>query len=289
MRDLPLPPFPGRSPDAHKGDVGRILVLAGSPGFTGAAALAADSAMRAGAGLVTVGTPARCWGPLASRLVEPMPRPLPETADGTLALSGLPEIRELAARHTVLLAGPGLGRHPETGRLVRELLPDLTIPVVADADALTALAEDPGPLGRRRGATVLTPHPGEMARLLGVPVADVQANRERVAAEFAARWRLVVILKGRGTVVTDGRESWQNPTGNAGMATAGSGDVLAGVLAALLGQGVPPFPAARLAAFLHGDAGDRAREELGEASLVASDLIRHLPAAIRTHIQRVRG
>ncbi len=281
-------PVPGLAPrprDAHKGDFGRVLVIGGSEGLVGAAALAGDAALRAGAGLATIACPRSIYPILAARVTCPMTWPLPETAAGTLALAALDPLLERAAGVDAVAIGPGIGRHDETQRLVRALVERLEVPLVADADALFALAADVAVLGRARApALVLTPHAGEMARLSGLGSgSDVQARRDMIARAFAAAYQgVTLVLKGAGTLVANGPRLWRNDTGNPGMATGGSGDVLTGVVAALLARADrDAYDAARLAVRVHGRAGDLAAEDLGETALIASDILAYLPRAFR--------
>jgi ADP-dependent NAD(P)H-hydrate dehydratase / NAD(P)H-hydrate epimerase len=272
--------FPARRRDAHKGDYGHLLVVAGSVGKTGAAALAARAAMRAGAGLVTVATAASAQPVVASLILESMSEPLPETAAHTLALKGREAIEELAGRRDAVAVGPGLGLDEETQALARALVFECERPCAVDADALTALADH---LERLRGAPAprcLTPHPGEMARMLGVGVAEVQRDRIATVRQFATAWGVHVVLKGATSVLglPDGTVLL-NPTGNPGMASGGTGDVLTGVLGAFLARGLAPADALASAVYLHGLAGDIAAARQGQESLVASDVIEALPAA----------
>jgi NAD(P)H-hydrate epimerase len=274
--------FPPRPRDNHKGSYGHLLVVAGSVGKTGAAALAARAAMRAGAGLVTVATAASAQPVVAALLLEAMTEPVAETAARTIALKARDALHELAARRDAVALGPGLGLDEDTQALARALVFDFEQPMVVDADALTALA---GHLDRLRGARAarcLTPHPGEMARMLGVAIADVQRDRIATARQFATAWETPVVLKGATSVIglPDGTVLL-NPTGNPGMASGGTGDVLSGVLGAFLARGLEPAAALAAAVYLHGLAGDVAAERLGQESLVAGDVIEALPEAFR--------
>jgi hydroxyethylthiazole kinase-like uncharacterized protein yjeF len=274
--------FPPRPRDTHKGSYGHLLVVAGSVGKTGAAALAARAAMRAGAGLVTVATAASAQPVVAALLLEVMSEALPETAARTLALTALEPLRELAGRRDAVTLGPGLGLDEATQALARALVFEGEQPMVVDADALTALA---GHLDRLRGvraARCLTPHPGEMARMLGVTIAEVQRDRIATARQFATAWHVHVVLKGATSVIglPDGTVLL-NPTGNPGMASGGTGDVLSGVLGAFLARGLAPESALASAVYLHGLAGDVAAERMGQESLVAGDVIDALPEAFR--------
>jgi hydroxyethylthiazole kinase-like uncharacterized protein yjeF len=274
--------FPPRLRDAHKGSYGHLLVVAGSVGKTGAAALAARAAMRAGVGLVTVATAASAQPVVASLIVEAMSEPVVETGARTISLKALETLRDLAARRDAVTLGPGLGLDEETQALARTLVFECPQPMVVDADALTALT---GHLDRLRGAAgprCLTPHPGEMARMLGVSVADVQRDRIATARRFATTHAVSVVLKGASSVVglPDGTVLL-NSTGNPGMASGGTGDVLSGVLGAFLARGLAAEAALPAAVYLHGLAGDVAAERVGQESLVAGDVIEALPEAFR--------
>lgn len=284
MSQLPSGLLPLRSPDTHKGDVGHVLVVAGSPGLTGAAAMCSLGALRAGAGLVTLGIPASLQDVMAAKLTEVMTRPLPETKARTLSLQALPELVSLIESMDAVAIGPGLSQESQTKQLVRQLLPRVTKPCVVDADGLNALADEPQVLKRLTTPLILTPHPGEMARLIRQSAADVQRDRERTAKSFAEQYRVVVVLKGHRTVVAnvDG-EVYVNDTGNPGMASGGMGDVLTGIIAGLLGQKLSLFDAAWLGVYLHGLAGDLAVADLGQVGLIASDLLDRIPQAIRQY------
>ncbi len=271
-----------RRADSQKGDCGRVLVVGGSIGLTGAPVLCALGALRSGAGLVTVAVPENIYFVVAAHLLEAMPTPLPEAAGGCLSSASIPMLVALAARADVVALGPGLSSSPATQQCVRRLLPKLQRPLVLDADGLNAVAERPELVRRVRAPVILTPHPGEMARLLGRRVETIQRDRLAAAKATAKSWRAVVVLKGHRTVVADpGGKTFVNTTGNPGMATGGMGDVLAGVIAALVGQGFSPFDAAATGARLHGLAGDLAARALGPVGLLASDVAARLPAAIR--------
>lgn len=278
--------FPPRSRLAHKGDFGHVLVVAGSPGMTGAACLAASAALRSGAGLVTVAA-ARSLNPvLAAKLTEAMTLPLPETREGALGGEAGEEILRAADRFDAAVIGPGLGRRPETVAMVRALIAALRVPTVVDADGLYALAGDPSILKGAQAPLVLTPHPGEMARLAGGDAAGVLRDRRGAAEGFARLHGAVVVLKGMQTlVVSPGGGVSINASGNPGMATAGSGDVLSGVIASFLGQQMDQRDAARAAVFVHGDAGDRAAMRLGERGMTASDIVERLPAAVEALVR----
>lgn len=288
------PPLPPRPRDAHKGDFGRVLIAGGSRGMIGAPCLAARAAYRGGAGLVKLAVPESLWDVAAVKLDETLTAGLPETPLGTFALSALEPLLELAAWADVVVLGPGMSANPETARLTRLALAQINRPVVLDADGLNACSAVSGaergtgsPLGELAAAQaavprrplILTPHPGEMARLLATSTQAVQKDRAKAARECARAARAVVVLKGAGTLVADGKRLFVNPTGNPGMASGGTGDVLAGLLAALIGQKMAPYAAACLAAYLHGLAGDLAARSLGLWSLTAGDVLAALPAA----------
>lgn len=273
--------LPKRARNAHKGDFGRVLVIAGSVGFTGAACLCAEAAMRVGAGLVSVGCPVSVNDILEVKLTEAMTIPLPETYQRSLDTRALAPILEFAERADVLAIGPGLSRQPETAVLVRRLVARVDRPMVVDADGLNALAEAPLLLEGEHAPAVLTPHPGEMARLMGVATEKVQQHRAHFAEAATNRFRSVIVLKGAYSLIAEpGRPLTVNPTGNPGMASGGTGDVLTGMVAGLIAQGLLPFEAACAGSYLHGLAGDIAARQVGEASLIASDLLRALPQAI---------
>ena len=272
--------FLPRPRDAHKGTYGRLLIVAGSVGKTGAAALAARAAMRSGAGLVTVATPESQQPIVAGLVLEPMTEPLPETARRTIARAALEPIMNLARERDALALGPGLGLEPETVEVARTLVRDVPRPMAIDADALTALAGHVEILRAAAAARCLTPHPGEMARLVGATTKDVQDDRIAVTRDLAMRAQVHVVLKGATSVIAapDGLVML-NPTGNPGMASGGTGDVLTGILGAFLARGLPPDVALPCAVYLHGAAGDAAAARLGQEALVAGDVIDALPEA----------
>ena len=272
--------LPARPAGGHKGTFGHLLLVAGSRGKSGAAVLAAEAALRSGAGLVTVAAPASLQTTLAIKLTEVMTAPLDEI-DGALAGTALAQIAALWQDKKVLALGPGLGRSAATAALVRKIVADCPLPLVLDADALFALAGHCELLAARPvGTTILTPHPGEMAHLLGISIAEVEADRVGTARRFAEEYGVVLVLKGARTVIAapDGG-IMINPTGHAGMATGGMGDLLTGIIAALLCQGAPPLAAAAAGVWLHGRSGDRLRSRFGDAGLLASDLLVEIPGA----------
>jgi NAD(P)H-hydrate epimerase len=279
--------FPPRKRDSHKGNYGRVFILAGSLGMSGAGLLASEAALRAGAGLVTLGIPESLALPLSRRIRELMLRPFPETSDGTLARKSLPLIRAALAKQDVLAVGPGLSQNKETQACIREVVRASRQPMVIDADGLNAFSSRTALLRKLRAPAVLTPHPGEFRRLFGVSVPGDEKKKRSLALKLASRYRVVLVLKGHRTLVAspDGK-GYVNRTGNPGMATAGSGDVLTGIIAGLMGQGLGGFDAARAGVYLHGLAGDFAVKKIGETSLVASDLIDFLPQAFRKALGR---
>ena len=269
-----------RAPDSHKGDFGRVLIVAGSAGRTGAAHLAALGALRSGAGLVTVAAPRSCVPIIASMAPEYMTEPLDETPEGTVDFAAIDRLLEVKA--DVIAVGPGLGQAPGTTAFVHALVERAGVPLVLDADALNAFASDPERLMGRDGVEVIvTPHPGEMARLVNTSIEAVQHDRLKHAREFAARHRVHVALKGYRTIVAapEGR-TFVNLTGNAGMATGGTGDLLTGMIAAWFAQLLDAEAACKLAVYLHGSAGDLAEADEGEVSLTAGDLAARIGDAI---------
>ena len=278
---------PPRPPASHKGSYGRVLVVAGSTGMTGAAALASEAALRAGAGLVTLATPKHLNPILEGLLPEVMTLPLPETEAGSLTVSATSAILEFAEKtKSVLAIGPGLSQHPETVSLVHQLIREnqeqgLGLRMVIDADGLNALAQDRNILSLLDRETVLTPHPGEMARLTGASVSTLEKDRIHTAQQFASEHSLTLVFKGAPTVSADANgEVWINSTGNPGMSTGGMGDVLTGVIAGLMAQGIASERAAALGVYLHGLAGDMVAERLGMHGLIASDVLKAVPQAI---------
>lgn len=275
--------FRERQANTHKGTYGHALVIAGSPGKAGAALMAGRSALRAGAGLVTLAVPENLRIPLEIPTLEVMTAALPETTQGTLSLDAFDTIMDLLDEKRVLALGPGLSTHPSTVELVHRLIQSVEIPMVIDADGINAIAQMPDVLLEAKAPIILTPHPGEMGRL--VPNIAIQSNRIEVAQETAHRYNAFIVLKGARTIIAapDGNV-YVNPTGNPGMATAGSGDVLTGVIAGLISQNVLPVEAAKAGVFLHGLAGDIVAAEKGYYGLIAGDVLEAIPYAIK-HLQ----
>jgi len=280
--DLILPFFAPRSPETHKGDFGHVLVVGGSRGMSGAPLLAARAAVLSGAGLVTAAVPAPVMHAVEAGLVEALKVALPADYEGRLSAAALDSLLERMAGKTAVALGPGLGRGQDLEVLLAALVAQAKIPLVIDADGLNNLAGDLALLKKARAPLVLTPHPGEMARLLGKTNAEVQADRPSAAADLAQATEAVVVLKGAGTLVAapDGRW-WINSTGNPGMASGGMGDVLTGMIASFIAQGVPPLDAALCGVYLHGLAGDLAAETVGERALSAAALLDRVPEVIR--------
>jgi NAD(P)H-hydrate epimerase len=276
------PRLPPRPVDGHKGLFGRVLVVAGSSGMSGAAVLAGTAALRAGAGLVQVATPADAHPVVAAGFPCYTTIAIRQNPDGSLVSDAAEQLREAGRLADVIAVGPGLGHLPGVGRLVRGLLKTLPgRPFVIDADGLNVLSPFTEEFAERGEELILTPHPGEFARLTGQPVPRTQPDRVAAAVAFAKRFGVVLLLKGANTVVTDGGGVYVNSTGNPGMATGGVGDVLPGVVAARVGQNLGAFGAAALGAWVHGRAGDHAAADLGQTALTAADLLSYLPAAFR--------
>lgn len=272
--------IPPRPASGHKGTFGHLLLVAGSCGKSGAAALAAEAALRSGVGLVTVASPASVQAVLAIKLTEAMTAPLDEDS-GSLSETALSKISELWQGKEALALGPGLGRSLETGALIRKVIATCPLPLVLDADALFALAGHEEVLAERPvGTTILTPHPGEMAHLLGISISEVEVDRVGTALRFAEDQGVILVLKGARTIIASPDGGIMiNPTGHAGMASAGMGDLLTGIIAAFLCQGAPPLAAAAAGVWLHGRSADRLRSRFGDAGLLASDLLSEIPAA----------
>lgn len=276
--------IPRRS-DTHKGDYGHLLVIAGSVGKTGAAAMVCEAALRMGAGLVTLAIPKSLNPIMEMKLTEVMTEPLPETPKQTLSLRAFNSILRLCENKKAVVIGPGLGTFKETQSLILKLIKSIDLPIILDADGLNALATQPKLLPTSNRSIVLTPHPGEMARLIHSTVKEVQENRIGVCKHFSQSTHAYLILKGyRTLIVTPKGEVFINPTGNSGMATGGTGDVLSGMIGGLICQGFDLLSCLQASVYLHGLAGDRVARELGEKSLVATDLIRKIPDLLQGRI-----
>lgn len=268
--------LPERKTDAHKGNFGRVLMLCGSRGYTGAAELAAKGALRVGAGLVYLGVPESIYVVEAIKLTEPIVFALPEE-DGKLSKDAIGEIDNILSKMDAVLIGPGLGMSDGTFAVCAHILKNFTGPVVLDADGINVIASHKDILRGRTGYTILTPHEGEFSRLTGTAI----DNREEAAISLANALGTIVVLKGHKTVITDGVTTYINPTGNPGMAVGGSGDVLAGVIAGLIGQQITPLEAAACGVWIHGAAGDICADELGQYAMLPSDMLSVLPRLLK--------
>lgn len=274
--DQALALLPDRSPDAHKGDFGRILLLCGSQAYTGSAYLAAMGALRAGAGLVFLGVPESIYAIEAVKLNEAIVFPLPD-ADGALSPDAAAQIEEKLARMDAVLIGPGLGQSSGALAALETVLREAKCPVVVDADGINLLGKHKALLRGRQYPTILTPHEMEFARLGG----DTSSDRAEAAINLARTLGCVLVRKGRGTLITDGTVSYRNLTGNPGMAVGGSGDVLAGIITAFLGQGLGPMEAAACGCWFHGAAGDLCARELGQYGMLPTDMLAVLPRLLK--------
>jgi NAD(P)H-hydrate epimerase len=277
--------LPKRKPDSHKGDFGHLVVIAGSLGKTGAAAMASVAALRVGAGLVTLALPRSLDIAMEANIPEVMTLPVAETPEGTIDLEAKGEILKFlrAMKIELLAIGPGITTHPRTGQLVKELLNEVSLPIVLDADGINILSVHQKILKQRKGSLILTPHPGEMARLIDISVQEIQQDRVGIAQRFAREYQLFLVLKGAVTIIADPEGNvFLNPTGNPGMATAGMGDVLTGMLGGLLAQQWPLLAAINTAVYLHGLAGDLAAQAVGPIGITATDLLDRIPLAIKS-------
>lgn len=271
--------LPNRAPDAHKGDAGHLLTIAGSAGMSGASLLAAMSALKAGAGLSILATPKSLVGRLPAQ--EVIYRGIAETPEGSISLDAVKDVTAMLDGFTAAILGPGLSLHPETVKFVQACLDVIDCPCVIDADALNAIARDPGVFPANASSFIITPHPKELSRLIGLSVPEIQADRAAAATTAAKRFGCTVILKGARTVIAGPEENLHiNPSGNAGMATAGSGDVLSGIVGGLLAQGLAPFDAAAAGVYIHGAAGDLAAREIGPVGIVAGDVMGFVPTVL---------
>ncbi len=271
-----------REKETHKGDYGHLFIVGGSPGFTGAVCLAAESALRAGCGLVTIGIPESLNVIIEIKTTEPMSKKLPETKTHTIGPKAINICTEFIEKKADgLLIGPGMSNDKGTETFFKKFLPKINKPVIIDADALKILGRYLSVLAENSKNIILTPHPGEMTYLTGLKTSEINKNRENIAKEFAKKFSVIVVLKGYKTVVTDGEKIYINHTGNPGMATAGSGDVLSGIIAGFLVQGFSCWDSAIMGTYIHGFAGDMAEKKYGEYSLIASDIIKFIPCAIK--------
>ncbi len=268
--------LPDRKKDSHKGDYGKVLLLCGSRGYTGAAALAAMGALRSGAGLVYLAVPESIYEIEAVKLTEPVVLPLPD-ADGMLSELAVPTVKQMLSRMDGVLIGPGLGQSQGALSVLKAVLDHSACPVVVDADGINLISAHKDLLRGRKAATILTPHEGEFQRLAG----PIWTCRETAAVGLSTEFGCVVVLKGHGTVITDGTQTYRNPTGNPGMAVGGSGDVLAGIIVSLVGQGLSPIDAAAAGAWIHGAAGDICASEIGQYGMLSTDMLQVLPRLLK--------
>ena len=267
-----------RKKDTHKGDYGHLLIIGGSPGLTGAVCLAGISALRSGCGLVTIGIPETLNHIIEIKLTEVMSLPLPETEGHFISEKAVDKVLKfINEKIDAVLIGPGISLNSETKKFVNKIITEIDKKLIIDADALKIISENIDILKKLKVKPVLTPHPGEMKYLTGFEISYIQKNRKEIAEKFAREYNVVLVLKGYRTVVTDGKNTYINLTGNPGMATAGSGDVLAGIIGSFLAQGEDEFISAKYGVLIHGLAGDIAVKEKGEISLIASDIIEKLP------------
>ncbi|MGC8737132.1 MAG: NAD(P)H-hydrate dehydratase [Candidatus Hydrogenedens sp.] len=265
--------LPVRSNHDHKGRFGHLLVIAGSRYYTGAGKLSAYAGMHSGVGLVTLAVPATVIDVIASSLMEIIFYPLPSTKEGTFAEEGADRIIEFSKDKNAVLLGPGLSQHPSTINFVKKVLPQIKAPLIIDADGLNAISDNPGILRMCEGTPVLTPHPGEMSRLIKKSIKEIQQDREQCAIDFARQMGVVVVLKGYHTVIANPDGAYAiNTTGGHGLSKGGTGDVLAGLIAGLVAQGMSPYHASQLGVWLHGRAGDLAEQALHPRSMTAGDL-----------------
>ncbi len=275
-----------RSPDTHKGDYGYIFILGGSPGLTGAVCLSAQAALKTGCGMVRVGVPESLNSIFEVKLTEEMSYPLDDEA-GYVSKKAFKKIKELLDKIDVFLLGPGAALKKTTQDLIIRIIKEIDKPMVLDADALNTVAGNLDVLGQRKSKQlILTPHPGEFSRLLKSDVNKIKKKRKELVKKFALRYNLTLVLKGNKTLVSDGRRIYQNTTGNPGMATAGCGDVLGGMISALIAQGLKPFEAAKTGVYLHGLAADYAVKDKTQNCLIASDIIDYLPKAIKSLLKK---
>ena len=268
--------LPARKPNSHKGDFGKILLICGSKGYTGAPALAALGALRTGAGLVFLGVPECIYAIEAIKLTEPIVFPLMDH-DGTLCCTAVPQLYHHIEGKDAILIGPGLGRSEGTMEAVRLVLEQYSGPVILDADGINVIAKHKNIMRDRTAPTILTPHEGEFARIYGRPIVNRISDAKNLARELG----VIMVLKGHETVITDGKVCYTNSTGNPGMAVGGSGDILAGMITSLVGQGIEPLKAAACGVWLHGAAGDLCANELGQYGMLPSDMLNVLPRLLK--------
>jgi NAD(P)H-hydrate epimerase len=276
--------LPVRRPDTNKSDYGRVLILAGSRNMIGAGVLSANSCIKSGAGLVTLGIPLSQQNIVVKHLLpEIMTLGLKETSSGTLSINSYQKIIQfiIDRKIDVVAIGPGLSTNTETKKLIKKIVLNLNLPLVIDADAINSLADNVSVLQNKNSNIVITPHPGELSRLINIPVSEIEKNRSEIAKKFADKYNLICVLKGYRTVITDGEKVFINTTGNPGMATAGSGDVLTGMIAGFIGQIKNILNAVIVSVYIHGLAGDLASKDKTQIGMIASDIISKISDAIK--------
>lgn len=274
--------LPIRKKESHKGIYGRVGIMAGSTGMTGACTLSSKAALRSGSGLVYSIVPESLSTILSIKLTEVILKPLSDKGKGYFIYDSINEVKDKLENLDVIAIGPGIGKNKDTIKVVEEILKTSENPIVLDADGLNCIAADPSILLKRKGPTVITPHPGELSRLLKVSTKEIQENRIKYSRKISKDYNIVTVLKGANTIVTNKEDDiYINNTGNPGMATAGSGDVLTGIIASFIGQGIEVVDAAKLGVYLHGMAGDLAKGEYGEYGLIAEDILECIPKALK--------
>jgi len=280
-RDFCKSCFDLRDPEGHKGTYGHVFVVGGSEGMSGAVAMAAEAALKSGAGLVTAAIPRSLNAVMENKLTEVMTVPLPETEERVLGSEAVEVLLKISRKASVIAIGPGLSKHRATTEMIHDLLPNVDVPMVIDADTLNALSQNTSIFSRLKVPVIITPHPGEMARLLGCSTLEVQGDRINTALKAAGSWNVIVVLKGANTIVaTPQGQIYVNATGNPGMATGGTGDVLAGMIAGFWAQGMRPAIAAAAGVYIHGLTADRLLERTGYRGMTAGDILREIPATI---------
>ena len=274
--------LPKREKESHKGTYGRVGIIAGSLGMTGAAYLATMAALRSGSGLVYTIVPESLCQILSSKLIEAIIKPIEDEGKGHFTQKGLKKVKQIINALDILVLGPGIGVDEDRIGFVSEILLNYEGPIVLDADGLNCISQGKQELLlERKGATIITPHPGELSRLIGVSIKEIQKNRLEYSKEVSNKYNIITVLKGANTIVSNPKgEVFINPTGNPGMATAGSGDVLAGMIASFVGQGIMPYEACILGVYCHGLAGDLAKLDKGEYGMIASDILDKIPYSI---------
>jgi NAD(P)H-hydrate epimerase len=280
--------FKKRQPNTNKGDYGKIVIVSGSYGMAGASFLCCKGAYKSGAGLVYLCIPRSIYPILGTKLTCTVVHPVDETPQGTFSQTSYNQIIKVAQRCDVIAIGPGITTHNQTKMLVKDLIRNLQIPIVIDADGLNSISDKPEILKEARSDIIITPHPGELSRLIKTSIPEIQKAREKFAKDTAKRFGVITVLKGYKTVVSDGKRVFINTTGNPGMASGGSGDVLTGMIAGLIGQGYPLFESACTGVYLHGLAGDLAAKKYGEISMIATDILEFLPEAFKVYLKGMK-